>query len=120
MTESMRALAWDHGCLSLQRLAGMLGPVTFLLPDGRQISPLQIAPWFADPRRETLPGVLRRLRGEWPCAPFGADAPRNLPEGWAADGETFAGADLAGPRGIMQQPQRRHRTVELVDEKVER
>ena len=95
MTESMRALAWDHGCLSLQRLAGMLGPVTFLLPDGRQISPLQIAPWFADPRRETLPGVLRRLRGEWPCAPFGADAPRNLPEGWAADGETFAGADLA-------------------------
>ena len=32
-----------------------------------------------------LPGVLRRLRGEWPCVPFGrTDLPTDLPEGWAA------------------------------------
>ncbi|WP_077963319.1 hypothetical protein [Ensifer adhaerens] len=89
-----RALAWAHGCLSVQSLGGMLGPVLFLLPDGRQVSPLQVAPWGNDPERETLPEILRELRGEWPCVPFGSDADRTLPVGWSARGESFDGAGV--------------------------
>lgn len=89
-----RALAWAHGCLSVQSAGGMLGPVLFLLPDGRQVSPLHVAPWGNDPERETLPEILRELRGEWPCVPFGSDADRTLPAGWSATGESFAGAGV--------------------------
>ena len=94
----MRSLAWDHGCLAVQTLGAMLGPVTFVLADGRQCNPLFIAPWTFDPKRAELPGVLRQLRGEWPCAPFGSDAARNLSPGWEPQGETFPGGEIAhGP-----------------------
>jgi hypothetical protein len=62
----------------------MLAPVTFLLPDGRQISPLQVAPWAHEPEADKLPGILRRLRGEWPCVPFGYSVPNDgFPVEWA-------------------------------------
>lgn len=75
-------LTWDCGTVAVQSLGGMLAPVTFRLPGGRSISPLQVAPWGVeeDPH---LPGVLRRLRGEWPCLPYGASRPPNgLPVTW--------------------------------------
>lgn len=93
MTER-HAIAWAHGMASIQALGGMLGPVTFLLPDGRQVSPLHVAPWFDDPARDTYPPILQELRGEWPCVPFGADKPRDLPEGWSGKGESFDRADV--------------------------
>jgi len=90
----VRALAWDFGCLGAQRLGAMLGPVSFVLPDGKQCAPLHVAPWTFEPEARVLPGVLRRLRGEWPCAHFGLDATRALSPGWSATGETFPGADV--------------------------
>ncbi|HEV7308204.1 hypothetical protein [Ensifer sp.] len=94
-----RALAWAHGSLAVQSLGGMLGPVLFLLPDGRQVSPLHIAPWGNDPEREILPDILQELRGEWPCVPFGSDADRALPAGWSAIGESFDGAGVPHGHG---------------------
>ncbi len=94
-----RSLAWAHGCLSVQSLGGMLGPVLFLLPDGRQVSPLHVAPWGNDPERETLPEILQQLRGEWPCVPFGSDTNRSLPAGWSATGESFEGAGVPHGHG---------------------
>jgi hypothetical protein len=88
--KSNRALAWDHGCLAVQTLAAMVGPVTFILPDGRPVSPLHVAGWGNDPARFDLPGVLQRLRGEWPCVPFGADAERQLSKGWSVNGAELA------------------------------
>jgi hypothetical protein len=87
--DDYRGLGWAHGALTVQRLAAMMAPVTFLLPDGRQVSPLHIAPWFSEPSNLELPGVLRRLRGDWPCAPFGYSAAR---EGWPADWATAMAA----------------------------
>jgi hypothetical protein len=87
-----RDLAWEHGHLFVQSLGGMLGPVLFILPDGREVSPLHVAPWGQDPNRATLPPILQELRGEWPCVPFGSDARRSLPADWAATGESFEGA----------------------------
>lgn len=98
MSQERHGLAWAHGTLAVQSLAGMLGPVLFLLPDGRQVAPLQVTPWANEPGRESLPGVLRQLRGDWPCVPFGFDLTRDLAPGWEATGETFAGAEiLHGP-----------------------
>jgi hypothetical protein len=88
------AITWPHGMASVQALGGMLGPVTFLLPDGRQVSPLHVAPWFDDPDRHAHPPILQELRGEWPCVPFGTDGPRALPEGWSDRGESFDGAGV--------------------------
>lgn len=95
MSRERRAIAWDHGVLAVQSLGGMLAPALFLLPDGRQVAPLQVAPWSNDPARADLPGVLRELRGDWACVPFGFDGPRDLTDGWHPEGETFPGAGLA-------------------------
>lgn len=68
----------------VQSLAAMVGPVRFRLGD-RWAEPLAVAPWAEDtgPEFESLPGTLKRLRGEWPCAPFGSDAERpDLPADW--------------------------------------
>lgn len=76
-----RSLVWQHGVVSVEDLGGMLGPTLFVLPDGRQVAPFQVAPWADDPGDE-LPGILKRLRGEWPCVPFGSDADRPAAGGW--------------------------------------
>jgi hypothetical protein len=46
-----------------------------------------VAPWADDPPEQlvALPGLLRRLRGEWPCIPFGVpEARTDLPAEWLA------------------------------------
>lgn len=78
-------LRWPHGTLQVQRLGAMLGPVDFRLADGRSASPLHVAPWADEPAAAELPGILRRLRGEWPCVPFGYPMPADgFPSEWAA------------------------------------
>jgi len=62
----------------------MLGPTLFVLGDGRQIAPFHIAPWFDGDLASDQPGILRRLRGEWPCVPFGAASRRAAQDGWPA------------------------------------
>lgn len=93
MVTQRQSLAWSHGVVTLEALGGMIGPTSFVLPDGRQVAPFHIAPWFAEPTPD-LPGILRRLRGEWPCVPFGADTSRELSPDWQAKGESFHGADI--------------------------
>jgi len=79
-----RVLTWAHGRAELQRLAAMLAPVTFSVPGHADFSPLQVAPWADEPGSEHLPGLMRRLRGDWPCVPFGCtDRPPGLGAEWA-------------------------------------
>jgi len=70
-------LAWRCGSLSVQRHGGMLAPLTFIMDGGRQVSPLYLAPWAAEGSRPTLPPILKNLRGEWPCVPFGSYRPKD-------------------------------------------
>ena len=82
--EDYRGLGWAHGALTVQRLGAMLAPITFLLPGGRQVSPMHVAPWAGERGTEALPGILRRLRGDWPCVPFGYTVPMDgMPPDWA-------------------------------------
>ncbi|CDX32753.1 conserved hypothetical protein [Mesorhizobium plurifarium] len=90
--DDYRGLGWAHGALTVQRLGAMLAPVTFVLADGRQVSPMHIAPWANEPESETLPGILRKLRGEWPCVPFGYSVSA---DGWPATWARVMG--LPGP-----------------------
>jgi hypothetical protein len=65
-------------------LGAMLGPVEFDL-GGKRVRPLAIAPWADDAPSAlaTIPPILRSLRGEWPCVPFGSDEPPpGLPDAW--------------------------------------
>jgi hypothetical protein len=73
--DTYRGLGWAHGALTVQRLGGMLAPITFVLGDGRQVSPMHIAPWAGTAEAEPLPGILRALRGDWSCVPFGYGVP---------------------------------------------
>lgn len=77
-----RALAWPHGVVTVETVGGMIGPTLFVLPSGQQVAPFQIAPWAGEPGSEALPGILKRLRGEWPCVPFGSDADRASVGDW--------------------------------------
>ena len=52
----------------------MLGPVEVILEDGRAIRPFAVAPWADNPTEDweaTAPPLLKRLRGDWVCLPFG-------------------------------------------------
>jgi hypothetical protein len=75
-------LSWRHGEAELQAQGGMLGPLTLRLKDGRAVQPMFLAPWLDDPATRNLPPLLRDLRGELPCAPFGrTDFPEGT-KGW--------------------------------------
>jgi hypothetical protein len=54
----------------LTRLGGQLGPVTFRL-GRRSVQPYAVAPWLGEPLPRGLPAVLRVLRGDFFCLPFG-------------------------------------------------
>lgn len=78
-----RRLRWAHGELEVQALGGMLAPVVFRAAGQADFAPLQVAPWADEPDAAQWDGLLRRLRGEWPCLPFGrCDAPDGLPPDW--------------------------------------
>ena len=77
-----RSLVWQHGVVSVESLGGMIGPTLFVLDGGRQVAPFQVAPWATEPVDAEVPGILKRLRGEWPCVPFGSDADRAPAGGW--------------------------------------
>ena len=77
-------LAWEHGYAEVQPLGGMLGPVSLRLGDDRELEIMHVAPWAGTTGAAALPGIMRRLRGEWPCVPFGrTDVPSDLPAGWS-------------------------------------
>lgn len=83
--DASRSLLWAHGAAEVQRLGAMLAPIVFRAAGHADFAPMQIAPWAAEPGNEHWPGLLRRLRGEWPCVPFGrTDRPDDLPAGWGA------------------------------------
>ena len=133
--DACRSLRWAHGDAELQALGGMLAPVVFHAPGRPDFSALHVAPWADEPGADTWPGALGRLRGEWPCVPFGrCDRPAGLPSGWQpldpgdtwghgyASNHTWHWLDLADPLALglqidlpPEQPvQRLTRTVRAV------
>ncbi len=67
------SLRSSHVHANLTRLGGHLGPVSFRL-EHRLVSPLSVAPWAEEKLAANTPALLRVLRGDLFCAPFGGNA----------------------------------------------
>lgn len=76
----------NHDLVSLRitREGGMLAPVTFQLGD-RIVSPYSLSPWKPDEVDAGLPALLKNLRGDFFCLPFGPQE-NGLPHGETANG----------------------------------
>jgi hypothetical protein len=68
-------------------LGGHLGPVTFDR-QGRKLQPYSVAPWAEEPIASTQPPIIRALRGDFFCLPFGGNATRFGKERHPIHGET--------------------------------
>ena len=60
-----------QACLTV--LGGHLGPVTFRLKN-KEVQPFSVAPWAEEKQAAGLIPILRVLRGDFFCMPFGANA----------------------------------------------
>jgi hypothetical protein len=68
----------DRVELNVSETGGHVGPVSFHLP-GRQraIQPYALAPWQATEADPSAPAILKVLRGDFFCLPFGVDRKRS-------------------------------------------
>ena len=76
-------LKWKKGKIKIYLLGCMMVP-EFYHKD-KIISPLHTCQWpDKDPKKfSQLPGILRNLRGDFPCVPFGINTPiENISENW--------------------------------------
>ena len=57
--------------LAVSEQAGHLAPVSFVFASGARFSPYALSPWLPDDLDASLPPLLRYLRGDFLCLPFG-------------------------------------------------
>lgn len=74
----------------LTQQGGHLGPVEFRL-GRRTVSPFHVAPWWNERVPATTPVILRVLRGDFFCAPFGGNTEPYRGERHPLHGETANG-----------------------------
>ena len=72
---------------AVTQVGGHLGPVTFLL-GGRSVQPFSIAPWYSEKHSPEIPPVVRVLRGDFFCMPFGGNEKSFRGEKHPTHGET--------------------------------
>ncbi len=60
--------------LAVTEEGGHMAPVSFQLADGRKVSPYALAPWLPSEVDAATPVLLRELRGDFFCFPFGPQA----------------------------------------------
>src|ERR1035438_6283390 len=53
-------------------LGGHLGPITFDRK-GRKLQPYSVAPWAEEETDPSLPSIIKALRGDFFCLPFGGN-----------------------------------------------
>jgi hypothetical protein len=85
-THGASTFTLDHDLVSLRitREGGMLASVAFQLGD-RIVSPYSLSPWKPDEIDAELPVLLKNLRGDFFCLPFGPQE-NGLPHGVTANG----------------------------------
>lgn len=72
---------------AVTELGGHLGPVTFSVGE-RKIRPFNVAPWAVETSAKNLQPILRSLRGDFFCMPFGGNAASWRGEQHPLHGET--------------------------------
>jgi len=84
-------LASDRTRLAVTQAGGHMAPVVFQL-GRKEVSPYSVAPWAREKVPASLPPLIRVLRGDFFCAPFGGNATAFRGEKHPPHGET-ANAD---------------------------
>ena len=93
----------SHVTAHLTELGGQLGPVVFQVGK-KMIAPYAVAPWAEEAVAADLPPILRALRGDFFCAPFGGNLTPWRGQRHPVHGETanatwaLASFEKAGPR----------------------
>ena len=85
--QSSYVVATDRVSAAVTRTGGHLAPVTFKL-GRRSIQPFAIAPWWNEQPLSSMPGLLRVLRGDFFCLPFGGNTTVHAGEAHPPHGET--------------------------------
>lgn len=80
----------EHVEAALTRQGGHLGPVRFRL-GGRWVDPFDVAPWAEERLASNTPHVLRVMRGDFFCMPFGANETEYRGERHPVHGDTANG-----------------------------
>jgi len=81
------AISTDRVSAAVTRTGGHLAPVTFKL-GRRSIQPFAIAPWWNEKPAPSMPPLLRVLRGDFFCLPFGGNGTVHAGESHPPHGET--------------------------------
>jgi len=89
--EQSWSLHSDRVSLGVTREGGHTGPVEFSLGRGRVVAPLHCAPWAGEKLAPETPAILRVLRGDFFCMPFGGNATAFRGEKHPVHGETANG-----------------------------
>ncbi len=85
----------DRVALNVTDVGGQLDEVVFTI-DNRRITPMHTAPWLNEPHGDDVPPMLRVLRGDFFCAPFGDSdvlPDEQRPHGATANGDWRVPAD---------------------------
>lgn len=112
----------DRVNLAITRAGGHLAPAEFRL-GRRRVQPLSIAPWWNE--RVAGPPLIRVLRGDFFCLPFGANEERWRGEAHPPHGETanrpwtFVNRDTLGDRSLLHLRMRTKVRAGTVDKIVE-
>ena len=84
--------SWSFGShqvrATLTRRGGHLAPVTFALKSGKTVQPFAVAPWAERKLPHGTPDLLRALRGDFFCCPFGGNGSAWRGERHPPHGET--------------------------------
>jgi hypothetical protein len=83
-----------------------MAPVRFFRDSACSFSPYRIAPWWKESTAATIPGVVRVLRGDFFCMPFGGNSrawrgERHPPHGETAVGRWELTTRRKGKKGAM-------------------
>jgi len=73
--------------LAITRRGGHMAPVRFRLDEDRWAEPFSMPPWKRKKCGKEVPPILRILRGDFFCFPFGHDKSVSLPHGETANGK---------------------------------
>ena len=71
--------------LAITRTGGQMAPVQFDLGNGQSASPYSVAPWSPEECPEGTPALLKALRGDFFCFPFGVSELTPHPHGAPAN-----------------------------------
>ena len=78
----------DQVSLSVAETGGMMAPVTFYRGEKQPISPLAVAPWWNEKIPSDQPSIIKGLRGDFFCMPFGGGVTKYKGRAYPPHGET--------------------------------